>query len=249
MKTEETTYHFSSNSKPVFRGVAAAVATLALGAILMALSANGIYREGEIISHTPSLKIPAYVSAINWVALIGSFAVIIAALVILAVLKRRRYLVYFLLAGLVAITALWIESDRSFSAYIEESGAIPAQESMDNPNFAEISLYTFREYFSLADDEIPVYIGRADCPRCTSFENEMTPFLEQNTFALTTYYTDSDRDGPRSKEMYDLLAKHGIDSVPSFIVIKNSKVIKSWQSPTDETESIKDYLSGWLRNH
>lgn len=59
---------------------------------------------------------------------------------------------------------------------------------------------------------------------------------------MPTYYTTKDREGARSKEMYDLLDKYGIESVPCIIMVKDSIILKMWTNPIEPLDDIENFL-------
>lgn len=59
---------------------------------------------------------------------------------------------------------------------------------------------------------------------------------------MPTYYTTKDRDGVRSKEMYELLEKYEIESVPCIIMVKDSVILKMWTNPIEQLTDIENYL-------
>lgn len=59
---------------------------------------------------------------------------------------------------------------------------------------------------------------------------------------MPTYYTTKDREGVRSKEMYDLLDKYGIESVPCIIMVKDSIILKMWTNPIEPLDDIENFL-------
>lgn len=72
-----------------------------------------------------------------------------------------------------------------------------------------------------------------------------------NIFVGVKYYsivkdyslnTIKDRDGARSKEMYDLLDKYGIESVPCIIMVKDSIILKMWTNPIEQLDDIENFL-------
>jgi hypothetical protein len=225
------------------------IAIYVVSFVVLGCAAHSLYGTGIVRSETPSLEIPPYINTIDWIALFCSFA-IAAVVTIMWVLSRgNKRVMKVMLAGLVALLVLWGAAAASYSRYLEENNAASVPGNMDKANFAEITLYTFEEYFTLTDDDIPLYIGKTECPECEAFEDEITPFLEKNIFAVNTYVTDSDRDGPGSEAMYALLEEHDITSVPTFIVIRDGKIVKRWDAPSAELEEIEGYLTEWLRNH
>lgn len=93
-----------------------------------------------------------------------------------------------------------------------------------------------------SDDEIMIYIGREDCKECQKFEKKFEKILKQVYTEMPTYYTSKDREGDRREEMYNLLEKYRINSVPCVIVVKESKIVKIWKNPENELCEIKKYL-------
>lgn len=59
---------------------------------------------------------------------------------------------------------------------------------------------------------------------------------------LPTYYTSKDRDGENSREMYQLLERFGITSVPAIIVTQNFKLEKRWLDPEKYLDEIQTYI-------
>jgi thiol-disulfide isomerase/thioredoxin len=93
-----------------------------------------------------------------------------------------------------------------------------------------------------ADTEVLIYIGREDCKDCREFEEKFEKLLEKYYVEMPTYYTTKDRDGDRSKEMYDLLDKYAIESVPCVIMVKDSMLLKLWDNPIEQLDDIENYL-------
>lgn len=93
-----------------------------------------------------------------------------------------------------------------------------------------------------ADTEILIYIGREDCKECREFEEKFEKLLKEYYIEMPTYYTTKDRDGARSKEMYDLLDKYEIESVPCIIMVKDSMILKLWENPIEQLDDIENYL-------
>lgn len=93
-----------------------------------------------------------------------------------------------------------------------------------------------------ADTEILIYIGREDCKECREFEEKFEKLLKEYYIEMPTYYTTKDRDGARSKEMYDLLDKYEIESVPCIITVKDSMILKIWTNPIEQLDDIENYL-------
>ena len=93
-----------------------------------------------------------------------------------------------------------------------------------------------------ADTEILIYIGREDCKECREFEEKFEKLLKEYYIEMPTYYTTKDRDGARSKEMYDLLDKYEIESVPCIIMVKDSMILKLLENPIEQLDDIENYL-------
>lgn len=93
-----------------------------------------------------------------------------------------------------------------------------------------------------ADTEVLIYIGREDCKECREFEEKFEKLLKEYYIEMPTYYTTKDRDGARSKEMYDLLDKYEIESVPCIIMVKDSMILKIWANPIEQLDDIENYL-------
>lgn len=93
-----------------------------------------------------------------------------------------------------------------------------------------------------ADTEILIYIGREDCKECREFEEKFEKLLKEYYIEMPTYYTTKDRDGARSKEMYDLLDKYEIESEPCIIMVKDSMILKLWENPIEQLDDIENYL-------
>ena len=93
-----------------------------------------------------------------------------------------------------------------------------------------------------AEMEVLIYIGREDCKECIEFEEKFEKLLKEHYIEMPTYYTTKDRDGARSKEMYDLLDKYGIESVPCIIMVKDSIILKMWTNPIEQLDDIENFL-------
>ena len=93
-----------------------------------------------------------------------------------------------------------------------------------------------------ADRDILIYIGREDCKECKEFEEKFEKLLKEYYVEMPTYYTTKDRDGVRSKEMYELLEKYEIESVPCIIMVKDSVILKMWTNPIEQLTDIENYL-------
>lgn len=104
-----------------------------------------------------------------------------------------------------------------------------------------ISLDELKKNIS-ADTEVLIYIGREDCKECREFEEKFEKLLKEYYIEMPTYYTTKDRDGARSKEMYDLLDKYEIESVPCIIMVKDSMILKIWANPIEQLDDIENYL-------
>jgi thiol-disulfide isomerase/thioredoxin len=107
--------------------------------------------------------------------------------------------------------------------------------------FRGISLDELKKNIN-ADTEVLIYIGREDCKDCREFEEKFEKLLEKYYVEMPTYYTTKDRDGDRSKEMYDLLDKYAIESVPCVIMVKDSMLLKLWDNPIEQLDDIENYL-------
>lgn len=104
-----------------------------------------------------------------------------------------------------------------------------------------ISLDEFKKNMN-AEMEVLIYIGREDCKECIEFEEKFEKLLKEHYIEMPTYYTTKDRDGARSKEMYDLLDKYGIESVPCIIMVKDSIILKMWTNPIEQLDDIENFL-------
>ena len=93
-----------------------------------------------------------------------------------------------------------------------------------------------------SNEQIVIYIGRADCTDCFNFEKKLEQTLKECQVELPTYYTSKDRDGENSREMYQLLERFGITSVPAIIVTQNSKLEKRWLDPEKYLDEIQTYI-------
>ncbi|MCD8026021.1 MAG: hypothetical protein LUF33_03580 [Clostridiales bacterium] len=93
-----------------------------------------------------------------------------------------------------------------------------------------------------AETPVLIYIGRNDCDECLKFEEAIEPELEEYCVELPTYYTNKDRNGDKSNEMYELFDSYAIEGVPIVILAQESQILKMWNNPTDEIEEIVEYL-------
>jgi hypothetical protein len=190
---------------------------------------------------------------ILWCSLFASFALTISSIIVWLKSKRRELLVLVHLVSLIALAGVFAGGllifcdtykDRSLTSPYEEV----VQEPEKSPLFMDISLDELTNLLNgQSDDEVMVYISRSDCGECEIFEDGVVGALEENHYGLLTYSTNSDRDGPRSEEMYALLEENGIRQVPYVMIIKDGQIIRSWDDPMGEADietSIRDIAGG-----
>lgn len=101
---------------------------------------------------------------------------------------------------------------------------------MESAWFDGIGLDRLKTLLDGEGDGTIIYIGRKECSQCFELEKMLEPFLAENNVCIPCYYTDADRNGDRAKEMYDLLGRHGIDSVPQLIFVENGCIVARWSN-------------------
>lgn len=115
------------------------------------------------------------------------------------------------------------------------------QDYMASEYFRGISLDELQRDLS-STNEILIYIGRDDCKQCKEFETRLESILEQYNTEIPAYYTTQDREGSRSGEMYSILDKYNIGSVPIVLLVRDSDILKIWDNPIEQLEEIKSCL-------
>jgi hypothetical protein len=186
------------------------------------------------------------VLVIEWIALLASFSLTISSIIVWAISKKRKkkYLVVLMhFVILVAVAGLFIGCELTFNEAYKDKSEYAEYDPDANPYFVSIDL---NELIELLNDqsghEEMIYIARNDCAECSTFEEEIAESLRKNSYGLHTYYTNRDRDGTRSEEMYGLLDEYKVSSVPFVIVVKNKEVIQSWDNPTQQIAQIEALL-------
>lgn len=202
-----------------------------VGSLLLLFIAYGYIRDVEGITGK------TYVEVIFWwttcisviVAIILSIKTIIADIsirklkVVKGILVVSFIFVIFLTGWLVGI----VEYNSVYKDYISTEW---------------IRGVTFDELKQIANnnDENVIYIGRNDCKECKIFEEDISIILEKNEVEITGYYTNLDRDGEKSREMYQWLDRNEIDSVPMVIVTTNGNLKRTFCS--NDLKAIERYF-------
>jgi flagellar basal body-associated protein FliL len=223
--------------------VAVVVLTCVMGSLLFYYSQKLLTDLISIADENPSLAIPGFVGWGAWIALFCSLPLMAISLIVWFAFRKFRMVSVVILIIMIAVFISGAFACEWFNKYLEKNAAVSSLGNAQNPNFAEITLRELKANLSAKTGGICiVYIGRIDCRECDGFEENITPYLEKNAFALKTYYTNSDRDGPRAKTMYKLLEKYDVISVPTIIVADNAKTIKIIDNPAEHISEIERYI-------
>ena len=198
--------------------------------------------------------------------LISSVFFTAAVLVLILVVARRHAKKWSVTECVACIALACIATCTAISGYVamnpsvgfmqaelQRSASFLPEDYIENGRLDELTLDDLRECFvpdpdfdktDDADEDYPVYIGRADCDECSSFEEAISPILSSDgvTLFLPTYYTSEDRDGSRSDEMYALLDEIDVNSVPTVLVVLNGEIIARWDDPLGDIDQIERYL-------
>lgn len=157
--------------------------------------------------------------------------------------KDRRIADKCIVLLLAVLVCLNVFVGAKYHSVVKDYSLRKAEETdyMASEYFRSISLDEFKEDMN-SETEVLLYIGREDCKECIEFEEKFEKLLKEHYVEMPTYYTTKDRDSARSKEMYDLLDKYGIESVPCIIMVKDSTILKMWTNPIEQLEDIENYL-------
>lgn len=188
-------------------------------------------------------------SALGIIALVFSATLLACAVLKQKMKSRHSVLIMSILAVVLLIVSStliipksqWLQSQLSLA-----ESDLPSDYISDKW-FQELSLSDLEQCFDKEtsdSEDYPIYIGRSDCAQCKSFENKLGKILSEDDVSseMPSYYTSQDRDGPRGSEMYDLLGKMGVTSVPCLLVVKNGKILYRWDSPEEHISQIRRYL-------
>lgn len=74
---------------------------------------------------------------------------------------------------------------------------------------------------------VNTYIGRSTCPTCDVVYPELCKISQNQKIVILYYNTEQDRD-TNADEMYSLLDKLGVDTVPTVIKIKDSSIVEKY---------------------
>jgi thiol-disulfide isomerase/thioredoxin len=223
------------NRIPVLTGI--------LGLSFASSAGDFLYALGLFRNANPFLTVPDPMHIIGWGAFLAAVLLPIGSFIVWGVSRKSKRLSGVLLAALIVTGGLGIGDRIVFGAYAEKNNAVSLLGTVENINFAEITLNTLGNYLkSPSEREVLLYIGRTDCAACERFEETLAPTLEEYTFGVNTYYTDSDRDGPRSAAMYALLKEYNISSVPMVIVVRSGEILRAWGDPVTGIDEIKEYV-------
>ena len=180
---------------------------------------------------------------IMWLSLLLTFLNMIVSICVLAFCRKRkcskRVIWIPIVIGLGWIVLVLV--------YLKQYNAADASSRFDyiknESCFYELGLTTLKKYMvESSDSTYLVYIGRTDCSACDEFEREIKDVLDRKNAEILTYYTDNDRNGSKSKEMYALLHRFHVTSVPAVILCKDGATVKLWLDPEKSMEEISRYV-------
>ena len=90
---------------------------------------------------------------------------------------------------------------------------------------------TLEEFQKLIDDNQSeskyIYVGRSTCPSCDVVYPELCKISQNKKLIILYYNTAQDRD-TNADEMYSLLDKLGVDTIPTVIKIRDSLVVEKY---------------------
>lgn len=72
-----------------------------------------------------------------------------------------------------------------------------------------------------------LYIGRDDCPDCQEVLPKLTELNRENHLRILSYSTSQDRDS-RPEQMYEVLDRLQVDSVPTVLVLEAGEVTERY---------------------
>ena len=131
--------------------------------------------------------------------------------------KMKKAFVYLQrVMAIIAVTAFLIISISDYMVY-----GIPYEITS---YISGTSMKEVEKLINIDDGDVVLYIGRADCQDCKNFENKVDKLLEKHQVGIQGYYTNKDRNGKRSEEMYNMLDKLKVYKVPALIQIHNGNI-------------------------
>lgn len=222
---------------------------ITVGIILLIISGNLLANMGNVRNENPLLAIPHYMANMQWVMFLSAAILMIFSAIAWKISSKRKPICIFILALLILIGAVGGYSQIKLSKYLVDNNAVSELPQDVSENFMPISLNTFEcSMASNAEGVSVYYISRVDCTACEGFEKSIAPFLEENAYSMNTYFTNSDRDGVRSEEMYKILARYGITTAPAVIIKKDGKVTDLFLEPELSLDKIKNYVVEEMKN-
>lgn len=175
---------------------------------------SGHSNMDNIKNENPLLEIPNYMENMQWIMFLSAIILTILSIVVWKFSYKRKPICISFLVLLLLIGALGAHNQIELSKYLTANNAVSELPQDVSANFMPISLNTFERSLDSDSEGVSVYyISRTDCAACEDFEKAMTPFLEESAYSMTTYFTNSDRNGLRSKEMYTFLENNTLTAV------------------------------------
>lgn len=191
----------------------------------------------------PNVKVDKDIIYFTWISLVltalGLGVVLRNVITQPKVKKKKKMLIIFVLFCLFG-TNLYYGS-RYYHIVNKKYINTEKRDYIASEHYYGISLAELKTDIK-SNEQIVIYIGRADCTDCFNFEKKLEQTLKECQVELPTYYTSKDRDGENSREMYQLLERFGITSVPAIIVTQNSKLEKRWLDPEKYLDEIQTYI-------
>lgn len=149
--------------------------------------------------------------------------------------KIRNKKISLTLSSLIYIALLVYGSTITFGWVITYNQA--KNRDLQSKNIELITLEKFKEILNSKGTYI-IYIGRKSCPLCEYIKPDFQEFIEKSNINILYYSTEKDRD-VRYDEMIDILNLANVDSVPTTIIIENSKVLETFQGKSMVDDMIK----------
>lgn len=198
----------------------------------------GFYRDAH-----PNAEVHAWILYFFWASLFASIIMLIIALYYDFAKKKKEKFSIIILLFVVLLMGFNIYTGLEYynATKIVSSNKSLEDDYISSEFYRGIYLDELNEDIN-AEMETMIYIGRDDCKDCIEFEKKFAKLLKKYYVEMPTYYTTKDRNGKRSKEMYDLLEKYRIESVPCVIMVKKSKLLKIWADPITQLDEIEKYL-------
>jgi len=214
---------------------------LSLNFLLIVFNMAELFHEGCLRDAFPQAEINETVSNFFWVSLPLTFLLFTIGIVLFITNKYKHVLngIAFVFIPILFLCNIYFghmyyETYKPYGLSFEYGDDYISSEYIRGIELEELKL-------SLqAEDSTLIYVGREDCKECADFEEVFEPLLEQYSTEIQAYYTNLDRDGNRSKEMYELLDAYQIDSVPTVVAIENAELIKKWDNPIDNMWEIEE---------